>query len=75
MKKFDYVDVLHSRPTFKVKEGAREVIVETVSCMCNNMAKLTFKKNSDGDFKMNGNGYSLSNWQMEYAKDEIEWVS
>ncbi len=73
MKKFSYTNVLKSKPTFEVKEGAREVIVETVSCMCDNMSKLTFKKNSEGDFKMNGNGQALSNWQMKYAKDEIEW--
>ena len=41
--------------------------------MCDNVHYLTFKKNSDGDFKMNGGRFALSNWQMKHAKHEIEW--
>jgi hypothetical protein len=43
--------------------------------MCDNVGHLTFKKNGDNDFKMNGNGFSISNWQMKHEKHEIEWTA
>jgi hypothetical protein len=62
-------------PKLAIKGGAREVIFKTVSCMCDNVHHITFKKNDSGDFKMNGNGFSLSNWQMKNEKHEIEWTA
>ena len=43
--------------------------------MCDNVGHLTFKRNGDNDFKMNGNGFSISNWQMKNEKHEIEWTA
>ena len=43
--------------------------------MCDNVGHLTFRKNGDNDFKMNGSGFSISNWQMKYGKHEIEWIA
>ncbi len=43
--------------------------------MCDNVGYLKFKKNSEGDFKMSGNGFSLSNWQFKYQVHEIEWTA
>ena len=60
-------------PKLTIKEGAREVIFKTVSCMCDNVHHLRFKKNSDGEFKMDGMGFAISNWQMKHPKHEIEW--
>ena len=68
-----YRELRMNPPKLTIKEGAREVIFKTVSCMCDNVHYLTFKKNVDGDFKMSGNGFALSNWQMKHAKHEIEW--
>ena len=62
-------------PKLTIKGGAREVIFKTVSCMCDNVGYLKFKKNGDNDFKMNGSGFSISNWQMKYGKHEIEWIA
>jgi len=62
-------------PKLTIKEGAREVIFKTISCMCDNVGHLRFKKNSDGDFKLDGNGFAVSNWQMKYGKHEIEWTA
>jgi len=56
-----------------IKEGAREVIFKTISCMCDNVGHLRFKKNEDGDFKLDGMGFAISNWQMKHAKHKIEW--
>ena len=41
--------------------------------MCDNTGKLTLKQNADGDFKLNGNGFALSNWQFKHDVDDIEW--
>lgn len=68
-----YRELRLNPPKLTIKEGAREVIFKTVSCMCDNVHYLTFKKNSDGDFKMDGMGFSISNWQMKHPKHEIEW--
>jgi len=62
-------------PKLTIKEGAREVIFKTISCMCDNVGNLRFKKNSDGDFKLDGMGFALSNWQMNHVQHEIEWAS
>ena len=68
-----YLELRNNPPKLTIKEGAREVIFKTVSCMCDNVHYITFKKNEDGDFKMNGNGFALSNWGMKHEKHEIEW--
>jgi hypothetical protein len=68
-----YVELRRNQPKLTIKEGAREVIFKTISCMCDNVHYLRFKKNSDGDFKMDGMGFHTSNWQMKHAKHEIEW--
>ena len=60
-------------PKLTIKEGAREVIFTTISCMCDNVSYITFKKNSDGDFKMSGGRFALSNWQMKHPQHDIEW--
>lgn len=41
--------------------------------MCDNVGYLRFKKNSDGEFRLDGMGYAISNWQMKHPKHEIEW--
>lgn len=68
-----YRELRMNPPKLVVKKDAREVIFKTVSCMCDNVHYITFKKNNDGDFKMNGGGSSLSNWQMKHPIHEIEW--
>ena len=35
--------------------------------------KVSYKKNEEGDFKMNGNGFALSNWGMKHKPHDIEW--
>jgi hypothetical protein len=70
-----YQELLQNPPRLTVKENAREVIIKTVSCMCDNVHYLKFKKNPEGDFKMNGNGHSLSNWQMKHKPHDIEWIA
>jgi len=70
-----YQELLQNPPRIKVAPNAREVIFKTVSCMCDNVHYLKFKKNAEGDFKMSGNGNALSNWQMKHTPHDIEWVA
>lgn len=68
-----YRELLSSPPKLTIKKGAREVIFKTVSCMCDNVHYITFRKNDNGDFRMSGGGFSLSNWQMKHPIHDIEW--
>ena len=68
-----YVELLNNPPNLKVKKEAREVVINLVSCMCDNKHKWTFKKNEEGDFKIKTHGYAFSNFQTKFDKDEIEW--
>jgi len=68
-----YQELRMNPPKLSVKKEAREVIFKIVSCMCDNVYYLTLKKNNDGDFKMSGNGYALSNFQMKHPIYDIEW--
>ena len=68
-----YQELRMNKPKLTIKKGAKEVIFKTVSCMCDNVHYLRFKKNSDGEFKMDGMGFSISNWQMKHPKHDIEW--
>ena len=70
-----YQELRANSPKLTIKESPREVIFKTISVMCDNVHHITFKKNADGDFKMNGNGFSLSNWQFLYQVHEIEWTA
>jgi hypothetical protein len=68
-----YQELRMNPPKLAIKGGAREVIFKTVSCMCDNVHYFRFKKNKNGDFKMNGMGLHTNNWQMKHQKHEIEW--
>ena len=68
-----YQELRMNSPKLVIKEGAREVIFKTVSCMCDNVGHLRFKKNDEGDFKLDGMGYAVSNWQMKHEKYQVEW--
>jgi hypothetical protein len=70
-----YRELIFDPPTIEVKENAREVIFKTISCMCDNVHHLTFKKDKQGDFRLHGNGFSLSNWQMKFERFELEWFA
>jgi len=64
-----------SPPKLEVSKQSREVIFTTISCMCDNVGTLRFRKNDSGDFKMSGMGFALSNWQMKHTIHDIEWAA
>jgi hypothetical protein len=69
----DYQTLTNHPPKLVIKADAREVIFTIISCMCNNKHTLKLSKNADGDFRLNGMGFSLSNYQMRFTPQEIEW--
>ena len=75
MKQSKYKQLRMNPPKLMVKENARELIITTVSCMCENIHYLTLKKDSMGDFKLDTIRFSLSNWQMSYPQHKIEWAA
>jgi len=70
-----YKTLMNRPPKLSVAEDAREVMIHTVSCMCDNKALLTLKKNSNGEFKLNSTGQSLGNFQFKCEIYEIEWAA
>ena len=68
-----YRDLFNNPPKLEVKENAREVVINLVSCMCDNKEKISLKKNSEGDFKIKTHGQAFSNFQIKFDKDDIEW--
>ena len=70
-----YQSLRQNPPKLSVKENAREIVITTVSCMCDNIHYLTLKKNSEGDFRLHTHGYAFSNWQMEHPEHDIEWAA
>ena len=68
-----YRELRLNAPKLTIKEGAKEVIFKTISCMCDNVGHLRFTQNEKGYFKMDGMGFAISNWQMKHEKHEIEW--
>ena len=68
-----YRELLNNPPKLEVKENAREVVINLISCMCDNKHKITIKKNNDGDFKLNSHRDAYSNFQIKFDKDDIEW--
>jgi hypothetical protein len=73
-----YRELRLNQPKLTIKEGAREVIFQLVSCMCDNVSFMKFYKNDNGDFRVqattkHGMGNAFSNYQMKHTKEEIEW--
>ena len=75
-----YQELLQNPPKVyqEVKKNAREVIFYVVSCMCDNRYTLHFSKKDNGDFRMSGGRFALSNFQFGYKEGgikpfEIEW--
>ena len=59
--------------TSTIKKDAKEVIFNMVSCMCDNKNRLRFKKNSDGEFRVDLGGHALTNLQMKYDHIDLTW--
>ena len=67
-----YRELIMNPPSLDVKDNAREVIVNLCSCMCDNRYEVKFKKNDEGDFKFLTGIQAYGNFQIKYAKSELE---
>jgi hypothetical protein len=68
-----YSELLNNPPKLEVKENAREIKIDLVSCMCDNRYRWTIKKNEAGDYKIFTHGFAYSNFQIKHRRDDIEW--
>jgi hypothetical protein len=68
-----YSELLNNPPKLEVKENAREIKIDLVSCMCDNRYRWTIKKNEGGDYKIFTHGFAYSNFQIKHRRDDIEW--
>jgi hypothetical protein len=70
-----YLELRHNPPKLTVVKNPREIVLTIISCMCDNKHTLKLKKNDEGDFKLNGCGYSLRNFQFKHEAHDIEWAA
>ena len=68
-----YQELIENPPKIEIKENAKEVIFEVVSCMCDNRNSIQFKKNEEGEFRVNGRGSAMSNFQMAHDTIDLTW--
>lgn len=62
-------------PKLTVVKGAKEVVINLRSCMCDNRSKITLKKDNEGNFKMFTHADAYSNFQIKHDRDDIEWAA
>ena len=70
-----YENLLKNAPNFDIPKGIKEIHFTLISCMCDNKNLFTFKKNEDGEFKLNCHGSAYSNFQLDDDKYELEWLA
>jgi hypothetical protein len=73
MKTSKYTELRNNPPVLNVVPNAREIVIDLVSCMCDNKNKLSFKRDANGDYKISTHGYAFSNFQIKHDKIDIEW--
>jgi len=70
-----YGELLKNPPVLEVKGKPREMKIDLVSAMCDNKYRWTIKEDKDGYYKINTHSWAYSNFQIEYGKDDIEWIA
>lgn len=73
----NYQEIRYNQPKLTIKDNATEVIFTLVSCMCDNISYIRFKKNDNGEFKISHYndhvGLAFSNLQCKYPSHDILW--
>ena len=59
----------------EIKKNAKELRIHVVASMCDNKYLLSLKKNDNGEFRMSGGRFALSNFGFESPVYEIEWAA
>ena len=68
-------ELTYNPPKLSVVKNPKEVIIETISCMCDNRHLLKLKKNENDEFELSAGMQCLSNFQFEHDVYEIEWAA
>ena len=68
-----YRELRLNPPKLTIKKDAKEIMFHMVSVMCDNKSLIRLRKDGNGEFKLNGMGQSLSNFQWKHQPYEIEW--
>ncbi len=73
----NYQEIRYNSPKLTIKDNPKEVIFTLVSCMCDNISCIRFKKNDNGEFKLSHYndhvGLALSNLQIKHPTHDIKW--
>ena len=70
-----YQKTKENPPLLYIPGTPREVKIDLVSSMCDNKYRWTFKKNEEGDYKLNTHMMAYSNFLMKTRKDDLEWMA
>ena len=70
-----YQKTKNNPPALYIKGTPREVKIDLVSNMCDNRYRWTFKKNEEGDYKLNTHMFAYSNFGLSIRKDDLEWIA
>jgi len=74
--KASYQELRNNPIKVNIKKGVKEVVLEIVSAMCDNKHTFRFKKDENGEFKLNTCGFSYSNFQIKsHNKIDLEWLA
>ena len=73
----DYKTLRQNPPKLEIKDNPKEIIFTLVSCMCNNISYVRFKKNDNGEFKLSHFndhvGLAFTNLGCTHLQHHLEW--
>ena len=65
---------LISNPVKNIITGKpKQVLIDLISCMCDNKNQITFALNENGSYSCLTHGYAFSNYQMNCSKPDLLW--
>ncbi len=75
-KELNLLSFVRDRKNLKeIKKNAKELKIHIVGSMCDNKYILSLKKNNDGEFRLSGGRFAISNFGFESSVYEIEWAA
>ena len=82
-----YKTLIYNPPKIEVKENPREAHFKVISCMCDNEAKISFRRKEDGQYSVSASNshcsLSMTNFQMKgdyetdlvWAAEDNDWAT
>ena len=77
MEKSQYLELKQNPPKIKLEGSLDKIIINMVSCMCDNKSQITIMR-KDNNYSIwatlgSGMGYSISNYQFKHPVNDIIW--